>query len=97
MSFRALPKNVQVHLVLWWAGMIVAGLGVLGFILSFNEVAGPSRWATDVSTDIPWFAYISIFMWAGGGLLAWYSRHRVNAAVRKRKAELADAARVDVD
>lgn len=97
MSFRELPRHVRVHMIIGWTGMVLAGLGILGFIFSFNDVAGPSRWANDVNTDIPWFAYISIFMWAVGIFLAWYGRHRINIAVRKRQAELAAAATVDLD
>lgn len=97
MSFSELPRHVRVHMIISWVGMVFAGLGILGFILSFNDVAGPARWANDVNTDIPWFAYGCIFAWAGGIFLAWYGRHRITIAVRKRQAELASAASVELD
>jgi hypothetical protein len=71
--------------------------GILGFFLSFDAVAGPSRWAVGVHRDIPWGAYAAIFAWASGLAITWYGRRRIDAAVRARKRELADAARVDLD
>ncbi|MHB1342206.1 MAG: hypothetical protein ACYCX5_10680 [Coriobacteriia bacterium] len=97
MSLKELPAHVRTHVIINWVGVALAGLGILGFILSFNDVAGPARWAENVHTDIPWIAYISIFMWAGGLGLAWYGRTRVKTAVRKRQEELAGAAKVNVD
>jgi threonine/homoserine/homoserine lactone efflux protein len=42
-------------------------------------------------------AWISIFAWVGGMALVWYGRRQVDSAVRRRRQELADAAKVDLD
>ena len=97
MSLKDLPPHVRAHVILTWVGMALAALGILGFILSFKAVAGPSRWAGSVFKDTPWGAWISIFAWVGGMALVWYGRRQVDSAVRRRKQELADAAKVDLD
>jgi hypothetical protein len=96
-SLKELPPHVRANVILTWAGMALAALGILGFALSFTSVAGPSRWAGDVHADTPWVAWISIFAWAGGMALVWYGRRQVDGAVRRRKQELADAAKADLD
>jgi len=96
-SIKDVPARVRAHMYLTWAGMALGAVGILGFILSFNQVGSPAQAVVDVHRDIPWVAYISIFMWAGGMLLAWYGRKQLNAAVRKRTQELADAASVELD
>lgn len=97
MSLKHLPPHVRAHVYLTWFGMGLSALGILGFFLSFNDVAGPSRWAVGVHHDIPWGAYTAIFAWVAGLVITWYGRRQVDAAARKRKQELADAARVDLD
>jgi hypothetical protein len=96
-NLNHLPPHVRAHVYLTWAGMGLSALGILGFFLSFNDVAGPSRWAVGVHHDIPWRAYAAIFAWVAGLIITWYGRKRIDAAVRARKRELADAARVDLD
>ena len=97
MSLKDLPSHVRTNVILTRVGMVIGALGILGFILSFNDVAGPSRWAGSVHEDTPWVAWISIFAWVGGMALVWYGRRQVDSAVRRRKQELADAAKVDLD
>lgn len=97
MSVKLLPPHVRAHVYVTWLGMGLSGLGILGFFLSFNDVAGPERWAVGVHRDVPWGAYIAIFSWAAGLVLTWYGRRQVDAAVKKRRQELADATRVDLD
>ena len=80
-----------------WVGIVLASLGLLGFILSFGAVGSPAQAVSDVHRDVPWGAYSSIFAWAGGLGLTWYGRRQLNAAVRKRTQELADAAVVELD
>jgi hypothetical protein len=80
-----------------WAGMVLGAAGILGFILSFNQVGSPAVALSEGQRVVPWFAYISIFMWVGGMLLAWYGRRQLNVAVRKRTEELAAAAVVELD
>lgn len=97
MSLKDLPPHVRRNVILTWVGMALAALGILGFMLSLTAVAGPSRWAGSVHTDTPWVAWIAIFAWVGGMALVWYARRQVDSAVRRRKQELADAAKVDLD
>ncbi|MDI6691907.1 MAG: hypothetical protein QMD76_01155 [Anaerosomatales bacterium] len=94
---RELPARVRAYVYLTWAGMALSALGILGFFLSFNAVAGPSRWAVGVHRDIPWGAYTAIFAWVTGLIVTWFGRKRIDAAVRARKRELEDAARVELD
>jgi len=96
-SLKDVPASVRTHMYIAWAGMVLGAAGILGFILSFNQVGSPAAAVVDVHRDIPWFAYISIFMWVGGMLLAWYGRRQLNVAVRKRTEELAAAAIVELD
>ncbi len=96
MSQSSIPAHVRVHIVLWRAALVMGALGIVGFFLSFEQVAGPARWSAGVHRDIPWFAYGSILCWAGGLALGWYARHMLRVAVRKREAELAAAAKVDL-
>ena len=91
MSLKQLPPRVRAHLYLFYAGMVLAGLGVVGFILSFNQVASSAQAAIDVHKDIPVVAYASIFAWAIGLGLMWYGRKTVDAAVRDKMAENRDA------
>lgn len=97
MSLKDLPARVRAYVYLTWTGMGLSALGILGFFLSFNAVAGPTRWAVGVHRDIPWGAYGAIFAWVIGLVLTWYGRRRFDAAVRARKRELEDAARVELD
>jgi hypothetical protein len=96
-NLKNVPTSVRVHLYITWAGMALGALGIIGFILSYGQVGSPAQAAADLQNKIPWFAYISIFAWVGGLLLAWYGRMRLNAAVRKRTQELDDAAKVELD
>lgn len=93
MSLKVLPKRVRVHLYLFYAGMVLAGLGVIGFILSYNQVASSAQAMIDVHNDIPVVAYAAIFAWAIGLGLMWYGRRTVDAAVRDRTRENQEALR----
>ncbi len=95
MSLKVLPAHVRLHLYLFWTGMAVAGLGVIGFFLSFWQVGSASQASIDVHTDIPVIAYISIAAWVGGLLLMWYSRRTLDAAVARKLEESAPAASED--
>ncbi len=92
MSLKVLPLRVRVHLYLYWAGMVIAGLGVVGFFLSYWQVGSPAQAAIDVHDRIPVLAYASIFAWVAGLAAMWYSRRRVDAAVTARLREKRDAA-----
>lgn len=87
MSLRVLPPHVRAHLYMFWAGAITAGLGIVGFFLSFGEVASPEQATIDVHYDVPVLAYASIAAWVVGLVLMWYSRRRIDAAVRAKQAE----------
>lgn len=93
MSLKVLPKRVRVHLYLFYAGMVLAGLGVIGFILSYNQVASSAQAMIDVHNDVPVVAYAAIFAWAIGLGLMWYGRRTVDAAVRERTRENQEALR----
>ncbi len=97
MSLKDVPPRVRTNMYITWLGMGLGAAGILGFFLSFGAVGSPAAAVADVHRDIPWGAYISIFTWVSGLLLAWYGRRKLNAAVSKRKQELADAARVELD
>ena len=87
MSLKVVPVRVRVHLYLFYAGMVLAGLGVLGFILSFGQVGSSAQAMIDVHEDIPVVAYAAIFAWAIGLALMWYGRKTVDAAVREKVRE----------
>lgn len=97
MSLSDLPPHVRRNVYLSWAGMAVSAFGIVGFFLSFNSIAGPEQIASDGAAIFPWFAYVSIFAWAGGLLLAWVGRRNIRKAVRERKQEMQEAARIDLD
>lgn len=88
MSLKVLPPHVRAHLYLFWAGMGLAGLGVLGFFVSFWQVGSASAAKVDVHYDVPVFAYASIFAWVIGLAVMWYGRRQVDRAVAaKLKAD----------
>ena len=91
MSLKVVPVRVRVHLYLFYAGMVLAGLGVLGFILSFGQVGSSAQAMIDVHEDIPVVAYAAIFAWAIGLALMWYGRKTVDAAVREKVRENEEA------
>ena len=93
MSLKVVPLRVRVHLYLFYAGMVLAGLGVLGFILSFGQVGSSAQAMIDVHEDIPVVAYAAIFAWAIGLVLMWYGRKTVDAAVREKTRENQEALR----
>ncbi|MDZ4654973.1 MAG: hypothetical protein U1F44_03770 [Coriobacteriia bacterium] len=97
MSLKDLPPHVRGNVYLGWVGMVLAGLGIVGFFLSFSSIAGPEQIASDGAAVFPWFAYVSIFAWAVGLILAWFGRRNIRDAVRKRKQEMQEAAHVDLD
>jgi NhaP-type Na+/H+ or K+/H+ antiporter len=75
--------------------MALAGVGVVGFFLSFGQVASPAQAATDVHDTLPVLAYAAILLWAGGLAIMWYSRRWLDFAVRRKKRE--DRAAMVVD
>ena len=91
MSLKVLPPHVRAHLYLFWAGMAIAGLGVVGFFLSFWEVGSAMAAAVDVHEEVPVFAYASIAAWVLGLGIMWYSRRRVDAAVTAKLKENREA------
>lgn len=92
MKLDGVPGHVRMLMYLYWAGMVLAGLGVVGFFFSYSEVASPAQAAGDVHLEIPVLAYASIFAWLAGLVFMWYSRRRVDAAVKARLAEVSDRA-----
>jgi len=96
-NLKSVPPRVRNYIYITWTGMGLGLLGLLGFIASFFQVGSPTVAAADLNAETPWFAYISIFVWLAGLAIAWYGRRKLDAAVRERKKELADAARVELD
>lgn len=90
MSLKAVPLHVRVYIVLYWIGLVAAGLGVVGFFLSYSQVGAPALAAIDVHREIPVLAYGSIFAWVVGLGVMWYSRRRIDAAVSARLKETCD-------
>ncbi|TDB37888.1 MAG: hypothetical protein D9V44_07520 [Actinobacteria bacterium] len=97
MNLKSVPPRVRGYMYIAWTGMALGALGVLGFVLSFWQVGSVAVAEADLAAATPWFAYISIFVWLLGLGVAWYGRRKLDAAVRERKRELADAARVELD
>ena len=95
MSLKVVPARVRLHLYLHWAGMVAAGLGVVGFFLSYKQVGSAAQAAIDVHRQVPVFAYASIFIWVAGLALMWYTRRRIDSAVKARLAENCDALLID--
>ncbi|MBN2247872.1 MAG: hypothetical protein JW733_04155 [Coriobacteriia bacterium] len=87
MSIRDVPPAVRVQLYLFWAGMAIAGIGVVGFFLSFWQVGSATAAAIDVHEDVPVYAYASIAAWVAGLAVMWSSRRRLDAAVAAKLAE----------
>lgn len=87
MNLQVLPSHVRTHVYLFWTGMATAGLGIIGFFLSFTRIVSPKVAAVAVNEDIPEVAYASIFAWVIGLALMWYSRRRLDAAVAGRLAD----------
>jgi hypothetical protein len=85
-----------VHLYLYWVGMVIAGLGVVGFFLSYWQVGSPAQAAIDVHDRVPVLAYASIFAWVAGLAFMWYGRRRVDAALKARLQQNRDAAIADL-
>lgn len=81
MSLRHVPIDVRLYLYLFWAGMAVAGAGVVGFFLSFWRVGSSAAAMVDVHYDTPVVAYASIAAWVLGLVAMWFSRRRLDAAV----------------
>jgi len=96
-SLKELPVHVRNNVYLSWVGMALAGLGIVGFILSFGSIAGPEQIASDGQAVFPWIAYISILAWAVGLVVSWIGRRNIRTAVRERKQEMQQAARIDLD
>lgn len=96
MSLKVVPLHVRMHLYLYWAGMVIAGLGVVGFFLSYWQVGSPAQAAIDVHRQVPVLAYASILAWVAGLAFMWYSRRRVDSAVAARLRENRDGAIVDL-
>ncbi|MHB1017005.1 MAG: hypothetical protein ACYC2X_03810 [Coriobacteriia bacterium] len=95
MSIRNVPSAVRLQLYLFWTGMVIAGIGVVGFFLSFWQVGSSSAASVDVHSDVPVLAYASIAAWVLGLAAMWWSRRRLDAAVAAKLAE--DAAGLYVD
>ncbi len=81
MSLRHVPIDVRLYLYLFWAGMAIAGAGVVGFFLSFWRVGSSAAAMVDVHYDTPVVAYASIAAWVLGLVAMWFSRRRLDAAV----------------
>jgi hypothetical protein len=95
-SLKDVPARVRAYLYEYWAGLIVAGLGVLGFVASFFQVGSAPQAGIDVHTDIPVFAYLAIAAWLVGIVLMWHGRRRLVAAMDARSAEKKSALFVGV-
>lgn len=91
MSIKSVPMHVRAHLYLFWAGMALAGAGVLGFFVSFWRVGSAAQASIDVHTEVPVIAYASIFAWVVGLAIMWYSRRTLDIAVAKRTREVREA------
>lgn len=87
MNLRNVPPAVRFQLYLFWVGMVVAGLGVAGFFLSFWQVGSASAATVDVHENVPWLAYASIAAWVVGLGAMWSSRRRLDAAVAAKLAQ----------
>jgi hypothetical protein len=83
-SLRAVPRNVRVHIYLFWTGIVLAGVGVLGFLLSFWQVGSSAAATVDVHSEIPVLAYASIAAWVIGLGTMWHSRRKLDAAVAEK-------------
>lgn len=95
MSRSPVPGHVRAHIFLFRFGAAAGALGVIGFFLSYWQVASPALAAGDVHYEIPMLAYASIFAWFGGIALMWYSRRQLRAAVERKQAEDREAIYVD--
>ena len=96
MSFRDMPRRVRVNLVLHWVGIVLAGLGVIAFFLSFGQVASVAQARIDVHDEMPVIAYAGILAWALGLGLMWYSRRTLDFEMRKKMKKDRSAMRVDL-
>lgn len=92
---KILPPRVRRLIYLVWFGMALAGLGMLGFFLSYSQVASPEVATVDVHYDIPVLAYASILAWVVGLVVVWMSRRAINKAVKQQLESRAEAMYVE--
>ncbi|MBN1192819.1 MAG: hypothetical protein JXA36_03900 [Coriobacteriia bacterium] len=95
MNLKVLPPQVRVYLYIFWVGMGIAGIGVVGFFLSFWQVGSAAQAAIDVHDNVPVFAYASILAWVVGLIVMWYGRRRLTAALAAKQKESRSAILVD--
>lgn len=65
MTRPELPPNVRYAMWALRGGLAVAGLGIIGFFLSYSEVGAPSLASADYHA-IPTLAWLSIVAWFAG-------------------------------
>lgn len=87
MSMHDVPKRVRNHLYLYRGSMVLGGLGVLGFLLSYGQVGSPAVADADLSAPFPVLAYVSIGVWVLGIALMFYSRRVLHREIEAKKAE----------
>lgn len=87
MSGSKVPARVRAYVYAYRTGMVLGGLGILGFVLSFWEVGSKAAAAVDVHEEVPVLAYASIAVWAVGLVVMWFSRRRLTAAASVKADE----------
>ena len=97
MSLSSVPPRVRRFLYLYYAGLVLGALGLIGFVVSFGQVGSPAQAAIDVHEDVPVLAYASIVLWLLGLAAMWSGRRALNAAVREKMTQDRVEALVDSD
>lgn len=94
-GLRELPRHLRASIYLVGVGLLVAGLGILGFIVSFDQVITRVRTAATGAGAFPWLTYVSVAAWAAGSLLVWSSRKHIDRALRERQRAARESIRID--
>lgn len=89
---RDVPRRVRNHLYLYRGSMVLGGLGLVGFLLSYGQVGSPAVAEADLAAPFPVLAYASIGLWVVGIALMFYSRRVLQSAIQARAAENQQAA-----
>ena len=97
MSLSDAPPRIRRFIYLYYAGIAIGALGLVGFVVSFGQVGSAAQAAIDVHEDVPVLAYASIAAWLVGLGTMWFAKRTLDAAVREKMSQNRIAALVGED
>jgi uncharacterized membrane protein len=81
------PPRVRRFIYLYYAGIVIGALGLIGFVVSFGQVGSAAQAAIDVHETAPVLAYASIAAWLVGLATMWFAKRTLDAAVREKMSQ----------